>query len=414
MPFTSVSVDRLRVSDEWLRRGRKSDAWATVGSSISKNDRFVEAVYPLYASRAKGAYLWDVDGNRYIDYILGYGTIILGHADDRVTDAVVAELRSGNCLSPFWRSVQVELTETLTTVIPDAEMAFLMRTGSDATSGAVRLARIFTGRSKVVRWGYQGWHDWCAPPLGVPESVQRETLTFRYNDFDSLEAVLKAHRGDVACVVMMPFELEPPRPGGLQEVRALAHHHGALFVLDEMRSGFRMALGGAQQFFEVRADIATFSKAMANGHAISAVVGRADVLSCMARTQMVSAFYTSAPEMAASMATISILRDTPALSDVWAMGRLFQDGLRAQVSEYGVSAEVQGYPPCPYLQFTYADPEVREAARIAFYSQTTNNGILLHPSHHWYVSASHTRADIEATLAVCRKGFEAARAALQC
>lgn len=165
------STNRFDVSEGWLRRARKCDAWATAGNSISKNDRFIEGVYPLYARGAKGAYLWDIDGHRYVDYVLGYGTIILGHGDRRVTNAVVTELDAGSCLAPLWRPLQVELAELLTAVVPGAEMAFLMKTGSDATAGAVRLARIHTGRSKVVRWGYNGWHDWCAPPAGDRKSV---------------------------------------------------------------------------------------------------------------------------------------------------------------------------------------------------------------------------------------------------
>ena len=145
------------VSEHWAQRGRRTDAWATTRDAILEVDA-ANSAYPQYIARGRGAYLWDVDGNRYIDFILGYGPVVLGHAHPDVDEAVTRQLALGTCLSPFWSPRQVELTELLTTVIPSAESVYLMRTGSDATTATVRLARIHTGRDKVVRWGYNGWH----------------------------------------------------------------------------------------------------------------------------------------------------------------------------------------------------------------------------------------------------------------
>ncbi|MDT5294853.1 MAG: glutamate-semialdehyde -aminomutase [Acidobacteriota bacterium] len=401
-------ASRLKPSEEWARRGRACDAWAAAGNSLTKYDKSLEGTFPIYGSHARGAYLWDVDGKRYIDYMLGYGTVVLGHADPRVTDAVVREIQTGSNLSPLWRPLQVEVAELLTSLIPGAEMAFLMKTGSDATSGALRLARVHTGRNKVVRWGYNGWHDWCAQnSQGIPESVQTESLTFRYNDTASLRAVFEEHPEQIACVLMMPFEVEPPQPGFLQEVKDIAHEHGALFILDEMRSGFRMALGGAQEYFGVQADLATYGKSFSNGYAISAVTGRADVLRGISRTQMVSTFYGNSAEMAAVVATVSALKESDAIPHIWRMGTAFLQGLRDLIAEYGVPVEAVGYPPYPFLRFTAPDEREREADKAVFYTETTGGGVLLHPGHHWYVSAAHVEEDIAHTLDVCRKGFEA-------
>lgn len=412
--MTSTGVaSQFTVSDMWRHRAEVCEAWANAGNSMIKHDRALEAVYPIYASHARGAYLWDVDGNRYIDYILGYGTIILGHADPRVTDAVIEELKTGNNLSPLWRPLQVKLAELLVSVIPGTEMAFLMKTGSDATSGALRLARIFTGRSKVVRWGYNGWHDWCAKPSGgVPESIKSESLTFEYNDTDSLRAVFDEHPNQIACVLMMPFELEKPLPGFLKAVREIAHENGALFILDEMRSGFRLSIGGAQDYFGVQADLATYSKAMSNGYAISAITGRTEIFRGISQTQMVSTFYGNSAEMAAALATISILQESDVITRVWELGKAFQRGLESLIVESGVPAEVIGYPFCPFLRFTATDTAEREAAKLAFYTETTRRGVLFHPSHHWYICGAHTMDDIEQTLDVCRKAFEAAQRAI--
>ncbi|WP_433652904.1 aspartate aminotransferase family protein [Micromonospora zamorensis] len=362
-------------------------------------------VYPRYFGRASGAYLWDVDGTRYIDYQLGYGPVVLGHADARVNAAAIRELESGSCFAPLWSPRQVELTEMLNSVIPGGELTYLLKTGSDANSAAVRLARIHTGRTKVVRWGYNGWHDWAVGlPAGVPSSVRDETLTFEH-DPASLRAVFERYPDEIACVLTMPFEFEVIPPERLKQLRSIAHEYGALFVLDEMRSGFRMSLGGAQEYFGVQADIVALSKAMANGHPISAVVGRADVLGGFSRTRISSTFFAGPAEMAAALTTISILRDTDAIARIWSLGEKLQNGLRDLVAKYDVAAEVVGYPPIPFLRFAVPDEKALQLRR-AFFVETTRRGILLHPEHQWFISASHRDEDIEFTLDVCRQSFE--------
>jgi glutamate-1-semialdehyde aminotransferase len=206
---------------------------------------------------------------------------------------------------------------------------------------------------------------------------------------------------------MMPFEVEPPEAGFLQEVREIAHEHGALFILDEMRSGFRMALGGAQEYFGIQADLATYGKSVSNGYAISAITGRADLLRGISRTQMVSTFYGNSAEMAAVVATVSALKESDAIPHIWKMGTAFLRGLRDLIAEYGVPVEAVGYAPYPFLNFNAPDAREREADKAAFYTETTRGGVLFHPGHHWYISAAHVEDDIAYTLDVCRKGFEA-------
>jgi len=380
------------------------DAWAATRESILEVDAS-NVDYPQYFDRGSGAYVWDVDGNRYIDYVLGYGPVVLGHADPRVNKAVFEQLATGTCASPLWSPRQVELAELLTQVVPGAEQAYLMRTGSDATSAAVRLARIHTGRTKVAKWGYNGWHDWTAPrPAGVPASTRRETLTFRYNDIESLESLFAAYPDQIACVIMMPFELVRPQPGFLQAVADTAHRHGALFILDEMRSGFRMALGGAQEYFGLRPDLSTFSKAMSNGFPISAVVGRRDVLHGLSQTHMSSTFYGNPAEMAAALTTISILRDTDAIATLWRLGETLQKGLQDILMKWNVPAEVVGYPIAPFLQFAADEPAARQM-KITFFAETTRRGVLFHPNHQWFLSAAHTDDDVAETIDLCDKAF---------
>jgi glutamate-1-semialdehyde 2,1-aminomutase len=404
----TVPRHRFGVGDDWTRRALSSDARVRSRGDILPATASGKGTYPRFFHRASGAHIWDVDGNRYVDYQLGYGPVVLGHADPRVTAAVVAELANGNCIAPLWSTRQVELNELLTDVIPGAELAYLLKTGSDATSAAVRLARIYTGRDKVIRWGYNGWHDWASGnPAGIPEATRANTLVFDYFELDSLVEAFKLNPDQVACVLMMPFGDDVAPAGHLEAIRQIAHSHGALFVLDEMRSGFRLSLGGAQEHLGVQADVSTFSKAMANGHPISAVVGRADVLDRLASTRISSTFFADPAAMVAALTTISILRDTDAIDHLWKIGSALQEGLRNLVAHYDLPAEVVGYPPIPFLRFTHVELTAREHAARAFVAETTRRGLLLHPEHQWFVSAAHTMEDIEFTLDACNQAFAA-------
>lgn len=282
-----------------------------------------------------------------------------------------------------------------------------MRTGSDATSAAVRLARIFTGRHRVLRWGYNGWHDWSAPrPAGIPSQVAELTETFLYNDLNSVEAAFSKHPGEIACVIMMPYELDYPSGAFLEGVKTLAHQHGALFILDEMRSGFRIDMGGSQKFFNVTADLATFSKAMANGFAISAVTGRQEILTGLGKTHMSSTFFANAAEMAAAMTTINILQTEQTIDRIWFLSDRFYDGLQRIVRTRKLPAKVRGIPISPFIDFENSEDSDWINIKRRFYEYTISKRILLHPNHQWYLSASHTEQDIDHALDICDSAFE--------
>ncbi|MBP9924014.1 MAG: aminotransferase class III-fold pyridoxal phosphate-dependent enzyme [Bacteroidia bacterium] len=400
---------KLLLTETLLKQAESKDAWIWSELNDAKRNNYsaIRGSYPFYASRAKGAYLWDVDGNKYIDYMLGYGTILLGHTDERVVNAVCKEIQSGHMVSPLWKPQQKELIELLLSIIPNSEMAYLMKTGSDAASGAIRLARIFTGRDKIVRWGYNGWHDWATPrPKGVPSAVRKDIFEMTYNDLDSLHKIFKIHGNDIACVFMMPFELEKPKEGYLEEVKKIAHANGALFILDEMRSGFRMALGGAQEFFNTTADLATYSKAMSNGFAISSIVGRADILKKISETKMTATYFCSSAEMVAAITTIKILQESESINHIWSVGQLFLTELEKSIKAHNIKANVIGYPPFPFIQFTEENMDKRERLKIKFYSYMAENGVYFHPNHHWYICDAHTEEDIMQTIKICNNGFK--------
>ena len=394
-------ISKYHNSECLLNEGSLIDAWI---KNRRLNYSSIEGHYPLFGEKAKGCRVWDVDGNEYIDYTMGYGTIILGHADDRVNQAVFKEICQGTCLSPMWKTSQLNLAKTIHDVIPNAENVFFMKTGSDATSGAVRLARCFTNKNMVLRWGYNGWHDWATPrPLGVPEYIQCDIKQFDYNSLDRLEELFKTYKNQISCVIMMPFQTEYPQPVYLSSVMEIAHNNNALFILDEMRSGFRMSLGGAQEYFNIIPDLATYSKAMANGYPISAITGRADVLSYINQTKMTATYFTSSYEMEAAIKTIEIIKTTNVLQSIWSLGEKLKSGLSELVKLYHIRARVVGFPPMPFIEFNYGVNN--EKAKALFYSYCAEHGVLFHPNHHWYISGSHSIEDIMNTLNVCESAF---------
>jgi glutamate-1-semialdehyde 2,1-aminomutase len=365
--------------------------------------------YPIYAARGRGSHLWDVDGNRFLDWILAYGIIVLGYCDRDVDAAAKREIRDGFAF-PLTRPVQNELAELMVKTIPCAEMVHFFKTGSDTTTAAVRIARIATGRPKVARWGYNGWHDWCClREPGIPGHVREDVLTFRYNDLNSVEDLFKKNPGQVAGLIMMPLEIEEPQPGFLEGVKKLAHDNGALFILDEMRSGFHLAMGGAQEYYKVTPDLATFSKAISNGYAISALAGRRDLLGLLSQTYCSSTFFTNSIEMAAAAATIKKLAASRTIPHLWKIGQGLKDGLDRLAGIHGIEARSIGVAPMPFMVFTYQDAAVLEAAKHVFYRETTRRGLLLHPSHHWFVCASHSEKDLARTLEISEAGFRAVK-----
>jgi glutamate-1-semialdehyde-2,1-aminomutase len=380
--------------------------------------KFYEGFYPIFMNRGKGCHVWDVDGNKYIDWLLSFGAIVLGHSHSHVDSAVHKSLKQGFCFTMV-HPVQNELAKELVNTIPCAEMVKFLVGGSDVTSAAIRIARIHTGREKVIRWGYHGWHDWCyggtggtdRESRGVPEGIKRDILSFRYNDLDSLEKVFKENRGKVACVIMQPFEAtkELPKSGFLEGVKRITHEQGAVLIFDEIRTGFRMAMGGAQEYFKVVPDLATVSKAIANGYPISAVVGKREVMQVASQTRLTSTYLVNSFPMTAALVTIRELKMKNGIQYMWRLGEKLVMGLTEALDEVGVDAHVVGAPPLPFVKFTEKNVEKREAMKRSFYIETTKRGVLFHPNHCWFLSMAHSEKDVAKTLEVSRVSLKIAK-----
>jgi glutamate-1-semialdehyde aminotransferase len=319
---------------------RRAEALIPAGTqTLAKGPgQWTRGVAPKYLQRGRGAHVWDVDGNEYIDLAMAIGPLSLGYTWPAVDDAIRAQLADGITFS-LMHPLEVEVAELLREMVPGAEMVRFSKTGCDVTSAAVRLARAFTKRSAVVSCGYHGWHDWYVATTdrdaGIPPSTKNLSFTFKYNDLASLAEAID---DDTACVILEPMVFEQPAPGFLESVRAITRDKGALLVFDEMWTGFRVALGGAQQRFGVTADLACFSKAIANGMPLAALTGRAEVMRlCERDVFFFTTFGGEALSLAAARATLREMRarDVPACLE--AQGKKLQDGYRAIAREHGMA-----------------------------------------------------------------------------
>ena len=346
--MTAKYPDITRSNDLWKRALPLIPAGT---QTLAKGPgQWVDGVAPKYLARGRGAHVWDVDGNEYVDLVMGVGPLSLGYAHPGVDEAIQRQLVDGITFS-LMHPLEVEVAELVHEVVPGAEMVRFSKTGCDATTAAVRLARAFTKRNKVLCCGYHGWHDWYISvtdrSAGIPAAVRDLTHTFRYNDLASVEEGLD---DDTACIILEPTVFEAPQPGFLEGLRALCDRTGALLVFDEMWTGFRVALGGAQAHFDVRADLVTFSKAVANGMPISILAGRGDVMRlCDKDVFFFTTFGGEALSLAAAKATIEVMKREPVFETIAATGTRLRDGYNALCQELGIDYSTAVGLPCRSL-----------------------------------------------------------------
>lgn len=284
------------------------------GSTYSKRvNAFHEPTcFPAFAMRGEGAYLIDVDGNRYLDFVAGLAPILIGYNDRRINEAIVKQLQNG-VLYSLPSPLEIDLAEKIVEIIPNAEMVKLFKTGAEATSGAVRTARLVTGREKILSCGYHGWHDWWSvnsSPAGIPACLNDLTLPVPFNDLASAERLMVEHGDTVAAIIATPAIYGVnPAPGFLEGLRRLADRYGALLIFDEIITGFRFGVSGAQSLYNVDCDLAVFAKAIANGMPIAVLTGKRDVMEPMSRSWVTSTYAGETLSLAAALATIEILQE---------------------------------------------------------------------------------------------------------
>ncbi len=347
-----------------------------------------------------------MDGNEYVDWQMGIGPLVLGYGHEAVDDAVRRQLESGITFS-LVHPLEIEVAELVREIVPNAEMVRFSKTGCDVTTAAVRLARAATGRSKVLCCGYHGWHDWYVATTdrsaGIPESTRELTFTFGYNDPAGLAEALD---DDVACVILEPVVFEEPRDGFLHEVKRLCQKNGSLLVFDEMWTGFRIALGGAQERYGVTADLACFSKAIANGMPLSVLTGRRDVMKLLERDVFFfTTFGGEALSLAAAKATLGELRSRDVPAYLERQGTKLRDGVRAVAQSLGMDyVACVGLPARTLVSFAAKGAaEGLDALEVKSLAQQEllRFGVLWGGFHN--VALAHSDADVEHTLASWRE-----------
>ncbi len=384
---------------------------------IRRPYNFVPGEYPVFFESAKGGRVTDVDGNEYIDMLCAYGPIIIGHREEEIDNAVIDQMqKKGFCFS-LTQPMQNILAEKMRELIPSAEMSLFLKTGSDATTAAIRIARGHTERMKIARCGYHGWHDWCVEVKGgVPKKLYEDVFEFHYNELDELEDLMKTQGDDLAAIIVTPVghplaeKVQEPKPGFLEGVKTMAEQYGAVLIFDEIRSGFRFGLGGAQKEYGVTPDLSVLGKAMANGYPISAVVGRREVMMAAAdRVFISSTFFPNSLEQIAALKTIEILERDRILEKVRDKGRRFCGQVKVIVAESGVPAEFSGAPLLPFVTFSKDKDGRYKRLRNEFYTQVIRRGVFLQPYHHGYVAYRHTDEDLDYAALVIRESLDELR-----
>lgn len=387
----------IAISDVYYQRAL--NVQKPVTQTLAKGPgQFSKGVAPKYIQRGKGARVWDVDGNEYIDYNSAIGPVSLGYAYPKVDEAIRRQLEDGITFS-LMHPLEVELSELLQEIIPNAEAVKITKTGADACSAAIRVARAFTGRDKVFCCGYHGWHDWyigiTSRNAGIPVSTQDMTFTFEYNDIDAVKAALDT---DVAAIILEPFIFEAPKEGYLHELAELCRTNGTLLIFDEMWTGFRIALGGAQEYFNVKPDLAVYSKACANGMPIALLTGRSDVMELFnSEVFSYTTFGGEALSLAACIATIEELRDKQVPQYLDEKGALLKDGYNELVCQLGMEQYTHciGYNCRSMVTFAPLAGNALELKTL-MQQEMIKRGILWAGFHN--MCFSHTDEDIQYTL----------------
>ena len=402
---------------------------------VNSNFRYWGDGVTPYVDRAKGAYLWDVDGRRYIDYRLAFGPIILGHAYDDVDNAVIQELKRG-VLFAMTGEAEVELAELIREMVPAMEMMRLACSGTEATMHAIRVARAYTGRDVILKFegNYHGFHDYALwstyspaeaygnrrSPIpvpstsGIPKSIRNLIITLAFNDSEGFERVMRSYGHQLAAVITEPCQGNcggiTARPGFLELIRKLTTEYGAVFILDEVKTGFRVANGGAQELLGIKPDLATYAKALGNGYPIAALGGRREIMSNIGHgVGQGGTFTNNKPGVAAALATLKLLRDKPILRSIASRGSRLMEGLRDIFEDNDIQVTLSGFPAM--FSFAFGVPELTcqrdwdktdKALYIRLVERAIERGVMpdVDAREPWFLCYEHSDEDVDQTLQV--------------
>ncbi len=402
---------------------------------VNSNFRYWgEGVTP-YVKKAKGSHLWDVGGNEYIDYRMAFGPIILGHAYDEVDEKVIDEVKNG-VLFAMTGELELDVAEMIVEMCPGVEMVRMACSGTEATMHAIRVARAYTGREIILKFegNYHGFHDhtlWStyAPaeaygnrrsPIpvpassGIPKTLGEKIITLPFNDFEGFERMMKSYGEQIAAVITEPCQGNCaailPQPGFLELIRQKTAEYGTVFILDEVKTGFRIAKGGAQEYYNLKPDLATYAKALGNGYPVAAFGGKKEIMSIIGHGVSQGGTYTNnKPGIAGAWATLKIMQREPVFETIEKRGTRLMNGLKEILDENGIQSVINGYP----AMFTFAlgadkltcQREWAQTERdwyLRMAEAAMERGVM--PDYDarepWFLCYSHTEADIDKTLEV--------------
>jgi len=385
-----MNVNRYELSEKHLRRAERTIPLGSQTFSKSRT-QYPVGISPLYIAKGRGAYVWDIDGNRYIDLVNSLASITLGYANRIVNKAVRKQLRLGSSFS-LPGILEAEVAELIVQMVPSAEMVRFGKNGTDATSAAIRLARAYTGRDHIVVCGYHGWQDWYIGSTtrnkGVPEAVSNLTHKFVYNDIHSLRNVLASQSGKVAAVIMEPMATEWPNQGFLEEVRTEVTNAGAILIFDETITGFRFSKGGAQELFGVMPDLSTFGKGLANGFPLSAVVGRREIMMEMEEIFFSGTFGGELLSLAAAKAVLNLQLQQDICGQLSQRGESLNSKLQVAIQSTGMSEvlKISGHPSWSFLNWKPTTDYKVEMIRTFFMQEMFKRGILVLGAHNLSLS----------------------------
>ena len=390
-------------SEQLLDRALKSIPLASQTFSKSLT-QYPRGVSPFFIEKGKGAKVWDVDGNEYIDFVNSLAAVTLGYCDKNVDEAVQKQMQNGVTFS-LPHCLEMEVAEKLIDIIPCAEKVRFAKNGTDATSASIRIARAHTGKEHIAVCGYHGWQDWyigsTTRDLGVPKAVKELTHKFEYNNIESLEKIFQEQ--ELACVIMEPMNVEYPQDNFLEKVKALVHKNNALLIFDETITGFRYSLGGAQALFDVIPDLATFGKGMANGYPLSAVVGSNEIMQKMEDIFFSGTFGGETLSLSAANAVIDKYKNHDITGHFLEIGGYLIKQLQLLLDKKDLNDTfvIAGHPSWNFLQIKQQERYTTFEIKTLFLQEVFKRGILTLGSHN--ISFSHTKEDIDKLMSVYAK-----------
>jgi glutamate-1-semialdehyde 2,1-aminomutase len=396
-------------SDADLRQ--RAEAVIPGGMYGHQSVAFLPQAYPQFFSRGKGAYTWDADSKKYLDYMCGYGPALFGYANDAIDQAYSAQLKIGDCLTGPTH-LMVELAEAFTRMVSHADWAMFCKNGTDANTMATMVARNHTGRRTLViaKGAYHGAAPWSTPfPYGTTAGDRANQVFYEYNNVESLEEAVKAAGDDLAAIFASPIkhdvfvDQERPDPAYARRARELCDEHGALLVVDDVRAGFRLARDCSWALVGVEPDLSCWGKAIANGHPLSALLGNNKARKAASGIYVTGSYWLASAVMAASLVTLKMVAETNYLEETQRLGERLRAGLSDSAARHGFSLRQTGPAEMPLIMFD-EDPYV--AKGYAFVGNMLERGVYLHPWHNMFMSASMTDADIDFTLEAAEASFK--------